>query len=194
MPAPAPGSCVGAHFVRPHSCLETAPQILYHGNRNDRDSRRVFSGKTLLKHPLRYVCASPPSAGRDRGGESLPWGPKTRAGEKTVSTDDGGSSMDLNTRKILSLFASILFTIPVYIILHEGGHALIALSAAPAHRIQHSGRLYALWRRYVHRSDTVSFLYCGNAAAGPHIHRLYAALSGRRRSPSFIEFFLFCFP
>ena len=36
--------------------------------------------------------------------------------------------MDLNTRKILSLFASILFTIPVYIILHEGGHALIALS------------------------------------------------------------------
>ena len=36
--------------------------------------------------------------------------------------------MDLNTRKILSLFASILFTIPVYIILHEGGNALIALS------------------------------------------------------------------
>ena len=35
--------------------------------------------------------------------------------------------MDLNTRKILSLFASILLTIPVYIILHEGGHALIAL-------------------------------------------------------------------
>lgn len=145
MPAPAPGSCVGAHFVRPHSCLETPPQILYHGNRNDRGSRRVFSGKTLLKHPLRCVCASPPSAGRDRGGESLPWGPKTSAGEKTVSTDDGGSSMDLNTRKILSLFASILFTIPVYIILHEGGHALIALSCgAQHHRIQHSGRLYAL--------------------------------------------------
>lgn len=53
--------------------------------------------------------------------------------------------MDLNTRKILSLFASILFTIPVYIILHEGGHALIALSwRRPHHRIQHSGRLYAL--------------------------------------------------
>lgn len=35
--------------------------------------------------------------------------------------------MDLKVRKILSLFAGILFAIPIYIILHEGGHALIAL-------------------------------------------------------------------
>ena len=80
--------------------------------------------------------------------------------------------MDLNTRKILSLFASILFTIPVYIILHEGGHALIALSCGA--RITE----FSILGAYI-RSDAVSFLYCGNAAAGPHIHRLYAALSGR---------------
>lgn len=51
--------------------------------------------------------------------------------------------MDLNTRKILSLFASILFTIPVYIILHEGGHALIALSCgARITEFSILGRLY----------------------------------------------------
>ena len=69
--------------------------------------------------------------------------------------------MDLNTRKILSLFASILFTIPVYIILHEGGHALIALSCGA--RITEFSILGAYMR------------YEG----GTHIHRLYAALSGR---------------
>lgn len=52
--------------------------------------------------------------------------------------------MDLNTRKILSLFASILFTIPVYIILHEAACPDRAVLRRPHHRIQHSGRLYAL--------------------------------------------------
>ena len=35
--------------------------------------------------------------------------------------------MNLKVKKILSLFASIIFIIPVYIILHEGGHTLIAV-------------------------------------------------------------------
>ena len=35
--------------------------------------------------------------------------------------------MDLRVQKILSLAAGILFILPVYILLHEGGHALIAL-------------------------------------------------------------------
>lgn len=35
--------------------------------------------------------------------------------------------MNLKVKKLSSLFLSIIFTIPAYIILHEGGHALIAI-------------------------------------------------------------------
>ena len=86
--------------------------------------------------------------------------------------------MDLNTRKILSLFASILFTIPVYIILHEGGHALIALSCGA--RITEFSILGAfILRECCCRSSYPSPICCS---------------IGTQRSPSFIEFFLFCFP
>lgn len=37
------------------------------------------------------------------------------------------SSMNLKIKTILSLFVSILFVIPIYIVLHEGGHTLIAV-------------------------------------------------------------------
>ena len=35
--------------------------------------------------------------------------------------------MNLKVKKILSLFASILILIPLYVALHEGGHALTAV-------------------------------------------------------------------
>lgn len=35
--------------------------------------------------------------------------------------------MNLKIKTILSLFVSILFVIPIYIVLHEGGHTLIAV-------------------------------------------------------------------
>ena len=35
--------------------------------------------------------------------------------------------MNLIAKKLLSLFASILLMLPIYILLHEGGHALIAV-------------------------------------------------------------------
>ena len=78
-----------------------------------------FQGKLCLNIPSDASVRPRPLRGGTAEGKACPG--QTSAGEKTVSTDDGGSSMDLNTRKILSLFASILFTIPVYIILHEGG-------------------------------------------------------------------------
>lgn len=88
--------------------------------------------------------------------------------------------MDLNTRKILSLFASILFTIPVYIILHEGGHALIALSCGA--RITEFSILGA-YMRYgggTFTALTLSLFYIAGMLLPVLIsHRLYAALSGR---------------
>lgn len=35
--------------------------------------------------------------------------------------------VNLKAKKIISLFASIICTIPIYLLLHEGGHALIAI-------------------------------------------------------------------
>ena len=46
--------------------------------------------------------------------------------------------MDLRVQKILSLAAGILFILPVYILLHEGGHALIALLCGAREAVKYS--------------------------------------------------------
>lgn len=102
--------------------------------------------------------------------------------------------MDLNTRKILSLFASILFTIPVYIILHEGGHALIALSCGA--RITEFSILGA-YMRYeggTFTALTLSLFILRECCCRSSYPSPICCSIGTQRSPSFIEFFLFCFP
>ena len=98
--------------------------------------------------------------------------------------------MDLNTRKILSLFASILFTIPVYIILHEGGHALIALSCGA--RITEFSILGA-YMRYEGGTFCLFFILRECCCRSSYPSPICCSI-GTQRSPSFIEFFLFCFP
>ncbi len=102
--------------------------------------------------------------------------------------------MDLNTRKILSLFASILFTIPVYIILHEGGHALIALSCGA--RITEFSILGA-YMRYeggTFTALTLSLFYIAGMLLPVLISIAYMLLYRDAAQSVFIEFFSFLFP
>ena len=35
--------------------------------------------------------------------------------------------MDLKAKKIVYMFVSLVLAVPIYIVLHEGGHALVAV-------------------------------------------------------------------
>lgn len=102
--------------------------------------------------------------------------------------------MDLNTRKILSLFASILFTIPVYIILHEGGHALIALSCGA--RITEFSILGA-YMRYeggTFTALTLSLFYIAGMLLPVLISIAYMLLYRDAAQSVFYRIFSFLFP
>lgn len=102
--------------------------------------------------------------------------------------------MDLNTRKILSLFASILFTIPVYIILHEGGHALIALSCGA--RITEFSILGA-YMRYeggTFTALTLSLFYIAGMLLPVLISIAYMLLYRDAAQSVFYRIFSFVFP
>ena len=102
--------------------------------------------------------------------------------------------MDLNTRKILSLFASILFTIPVYIILHEGGHALIALSCGA--RITEFSILGA-YMRYgggTFTALTLSLFYIAGMLLPVLISIAYLLLYRDAAQSVFYRIFSFLFP
>ena len=102
--------------------------------------------------------------------------------------------MDLNTRKILSLFASILFTIPVYIILHEGGHALIAPSCGA--RITEFSILGA-YMRYeggTFTALTLSLFYIAGMLLPVLISIAYMLLYRDAAQSVFYRIFSFLFP
>ena len=101
--------------------------------------------------------------------------------------------MDLNTRKILSLFASILFTIPVYIILHEGGHLLTMACGARITEFSILGA-YMRYEGGTFTALTLSLFYIAGMLLPVLISIAYMLLYRDAAQSVFYRIFSFLFP
>lgn len=79
--------------------------------------------------------------------------------------------VSLKAKKIISLFASIICTIPIYLILHEGGHALIAIlcgaritefSILGAYMLYEGGIFPSITLSLFHAAGMIAACFCSN--------------------------------